>query len=42
VKYNLTQRIGLQAEMERFSPLDRWGPREADTDQVTFGITWRY
>ena len=29
--------------MERFSPLDRWGPREsADTDQFTLGVRWRF
>lgn len=41
-KYDLTRRVGLQAEMERFSALDRWGPRESDTDQVTLGVTWRF
>ncbi len=42
LKYDLTRRVGLQAEMERFSALDRWGPRESDTDQVTLGVTWRF
>ena len=42
LKYDLTRRIGLQAEMERFSPLDRWGSRDPDTDQVTLGVTWRF
>lgn len=42
VKYDVTRRIGLQAEMERFSPLDRWGTREPDSDQVTLGVTWRF
>ncbi len=42
LKYDLTRRIGLQAEMERFSALDRWGPRDSDTDQVTLGLTWRF
>lgn len=41
-KYDVTRRIGLQAELERFSPLDRWGPRESDTDQFTVGVTWRF
>jgi len=41
-KYDLTRRVGLQAEMERFSALERWGPRESDTDQVTLGVTWRF
>lgn len=42
VKYDLTRSVGLQAEMERFSPLDRWGPREAETDQFTLGVRWRF
>lgn len=42
LKYDLTRRVGLQAEMERFSSLDRWGQREADTDQFTLGIRWRF
>ncbi len=41
-KYDVTRRVGLHAEMERFSPIDRWGPRESDTDQVTLGVTWRF
>ena len=40
-KYDLTRRVGLSAELERFSPLDRWGTRESDTDQVTPGVRWR-
>lgn len=42
LKYDLTRRVGVQAEMERFSALDRWGPRESDTDQVTLGLTLRF
>jgi len=42
VKYDLTRSVGLQAEMERFSPLDRWGPREPDSDQFTLGVYWRF
>lgn len=42
LKYDLSRRVGLQAEMERFSPLDRWGSREPDSDQVTLGVTWRF
>jgi len=42
LKVDLTRRFGLMAEMERFSPLDRWGPREPDSDQVTLGVTWRF
>jgi hypothetical protein len=42
LKYDLTRRVGFQAEMARYSPLDRWGTRESDTDQVTFGVTWRF
>jgi hypothetical protein len=41
-KYDVTHRLGLQAEMERFSPLDRWGQREADSDQLTVGVIWRF
>lgn len=41
-KIDFTRQIRLRAEMERFSPLDRWGPREADTDQVSVGVTWRF
>lgn len=41
-KIDLTRRLGLQAEMERFTPLDRWGPREPDTDHVTLGVIWRF
>lgn len=41
-KYDLTRRIGLQAEMEHFSPLDRWGLRDADSDQVSVGVSWRF
>lgn len=41
-KYDLTRHVGLQAELERFSPLDQWGPRESDTDQFTFGVRWRF
>lgn len=41
-KYDLTRRVGLSAEVERFSPLDRWGTRESDTDQVTLGVRWRF
>jgi len=42
VKYDLTRSVGLQAEMGRFSTLDRWGPREGDTDQFTLGVRWRF
>ena len=43
LKYDLTRRVGVQAEMERFSPLDRWGANEADTDnQITLGVRWRF
>lgn len=43
LKYDVTRSVGLQAEMERFSPLDRWGPREsADTDQFKLGVRWRF
>lgn len=42
VKYDLTRRVGVQAEMERLSPLDRWGAHDSDTDQVTLGVTWRF
>lgn len=42
LKYDLTRAVGLQAEMERFSPIDRWGPRESDTDQFTLGVRWRF
>lgn len=41
-KYDVTRRVGLHAEMERYSTIDRWGPREADSDQVTLGVTWRF
>ena len=41
-KYDLTRRVGLSAEVERFSPLDRWGIRESDTDQITLGVRWRF
>lgn len=42
LKVDLTRRIGMQAEMERVSPLDRWGHREADSDQVSVGVTLRF
>ena len=42
LKYDVTRRIGLQAEMERFAPLDRWGTHEPDSDQVSLGVTWRF
>ncbi|MBL0142698.1 MAG: outer membrane beta-barrel protein [Betaproteobacteria bacterium] len=41
-KVDLTRQIGLQAEMERISPLDRWGTREPDADHVSVGVTWRF
>lgn len=41
-KYDVSRHIGLQAEMERFSPLDRWGTREADSDQFKLGVHWRF
>jgi len=40
--YDVTRRVGVQAEMEHFSPLNRWGPREADTDQFSLGVSWRF
>jgi len=42
LKYDVTRSVGLQAEMERFSPLDRWGPRDSDTDQFKLGVRWRF
>lgn len=42
LKYDVTRSVGLQAEMERFSPIDRWGPRDSDTDQFTLGVRWRF
>ena len=42
VKYDLTRSVGLQAELGRFSALDRWGPREGETDQFTLGVRWRF
>jgi hypothetical protein len=42
LKYDFTRSFGVQAEMEKFAPLDRWGTREADTDQVSVGVTWRF
>jgi hypothetical protein len=42
VKYDLTRSVGLQAELERFAPVDRWGPREGETDQFTLGVRWRF
>ena len=42
LKYDVTRSVGLQAEMERFSPIDRWGPRESDTDQFKLGVRWRF
>lgn len=41
-KYDVTRRFGLKAEMERFSPLDRWGTREGDSDNFSVGVTWRF
>lgn len=41
-KYDLTRHLRVQAEMERFSPLDRLGTRDADADQVSVGVTWRF
>jgi len=43
LKVDLTHRIGMQAEMERVSPLDRWGgPRDTEADQVSVGVTLRF
>ncbi|HEX4944336.1 MAG TPA: hypothetical protein VFV55_08280 [Usitatibacteraceae bacterium] len=42
LKYDLTRRVGFQAGMDHFSPLDQWGSREPDTDQVTLGVTVRF
>jgi hypothetical protein len=42
LKYDVTRRLGIRAEMERVAPVDRWGPREAESDQVSFGVTWRF
>lgn len=42
LKYDVTRSVGLQAELERYSPIDRWGPRESDTDQFTLGVRWRF
>lgn len=42
LKYDFTRALGVRAEVERLSPIDRWGPREADTDQVTLGVRWRF
>lgn len=42
LKYNVTGQFGVQAEMERFAPLDRWRTRESDTDQVSVGVSWRF
>ncbi|MCW5592169.1 MAG: outer membrane beta-barrel protein [Burkholderiales bacterium] len=42
VKYDLTRSVGLQAELERFAPIDRWGPREGESDQFTLGVRWRF
>jgi hypothetical protein len=42
LKVDLSRHIGMQAEMERVSPLDRWGPREAEADQVSVGVTLRF
>jgi len=40
--YDLTRSVGLQAELERFAPIDRWGPREGESDQFTLGVRWRF
>jgi hypothetical protein len=42
LKYDFSGSFGVQAEMERFAPLDRWGTRESETDQVSVGVTWRF
>ena len=42
LKYDLTRSFGLKADMEHYSPFNRWGPREADSDEVTFGVFWRF
>jgi hypothetical protein len=41
-KIDFTRQLGLKAEMERISPIDRWGNRDPDTDHVSVGVTWRF
>jgi hypothetical protein len=41
-KYDLTRVLGLRAEMGHYTPIDRWGSREGDTDRVSVGFTWRF
>lgn len=42
VKYDFTRSFGLKADMEHYSPFNRWGSREPESDQLTLGVFWRF
>lgn len=39
LKYDLTRSFGLKADMEHYSPFNRWGPRDSESDQLTLGVS---
>lgn len=42
LKYDFTRSFGLKADMAHYSPFNRSGLREPDSDQLSLGIYWRF
>lgn len=40
--YDITRSIGIRAEYDRFSPLAHPLPTDADSDQISVGVQWRF
>ena len=42
MRYDFTKAFGIRAELERYSPLATPLASEADADQVSVGVSWRF
>lgn len=42
VRYDFTKRLGIHAELERYSPLGSPLAGEPDVDSVSVGVAWRF
>lgn len=42
LRLDLSRNLGLQADVERFSPGERAGYSDPEADQVSVGLTWRF
>ena len=42
LQYDFTKALGVRAELERYSPLGGASPADAEADQISVGVLWRF